>query len=253
MAGSSRDASAVESEFFDEHIRENADFNPFTASGWRVIARQFGQVVGSRTDLALLDVGCGSGNSRQLYVEHCRRYVALDLSLEAVRTAAARFPDSSWLKADACRLPFPDEHFDVVAFSSVLHHIPDFVPALREARRVLRPAGRIFAFDPNLYHPAMALFRHPGSPLYLSQGVSPNERPLRPGQLRTAFAAAGLTLLDQHCQSGISYRSVAPPAIRAFLALYNFGDLLWQRLGLGHYFGTFVITAGEKPADGRDS
>src|SRR5205085_1793037 len=167
-------------------------------------------------------------------------------SAEAVAAARARFPESEWLTADARALPFAANCFDVVAFSSVLHHIPDFPAALREALRVLRPGGRAFAFDPNLLHPAMALFRHPRSPLYSLQGVSPDERPLLPAVLRRAFRDAGFIDLRQRGQSDIPYRYVAPRLLNAALSLYNAGDWLWEHAGLGRWFGTFVVTCGRK-------
>lgn len=241
------DAAARESSYFDGLIADKGDFNPFADRGWRTLARQFRRMVGPDRPLRLLDVGCGTGLSRQLYIEHSCLYAAIDLSLSALRIARQRFPESGWVKADACVLPFADESWDVVAFSSVLHHIPDYADALREAIRVLSPGGQAFAFDPNRLHPAMALFRWPRSPFYMSQGVSPNERPLMPGELRRAFAAAGFVDIRQKCQSDIPYRTVAPRVINACLGLYNFGDRIWERSGLGRWFGTFVVTAGRKP------
>jgi SAM-dependent methyltransferase len=41
------------------------------------------------------------------------------------------------------RLPFPDESFDCVTFIACINHIPERQAALREARRVLRPGGRV--------------------------------------------------------------------------------------------------------------
>ena len=149
--------------------------------------------------------------------------------------------------ADAGRLPFPDGSFDVVAFSSVLHHIPDFTPAVREAYRVLRPGGRAFAFDPNVLNPAMALFRHPHSPLYSPVGVSPNERPLPPGRLRRVFREAGFAAVGQRGQSDLPYRAVAPKLLNATLPLYNIADRVLERVGLGRVFGSFVVTYGTKP------
>ncbi len=48
----------------------------------------------------------------------------------------------AWRQADALRLPFPDEGFDVVACQFGAMFFPDKVAAYREARRMLRPGGR---------------------------------------------------------------------------------------------------------------
>lgn len=241
--------SRREAEFFDSVIREEGDFNPFQDRGWQTLARRFKELVPANGPLDILDIGCGAGQSRQLYIDRARSYTGIDLSAGALQAAERWFPDSKWIQADACDLPFEDCSVDVVAFSSVLHHIPNFQIALREAFRALRPCGYAFAFDPNLLHPAMALFRCPKSPLYLRQGVSPNERPLRPGALHQAFAAAGFASIRQRCQSDIPYRRVAPVALNAALTLYNAADWVWEHSGLARRFGTFVITVGVKPPE----
>ncbi|WP_046768783.1 class I SAM-dependent methyltransferase [Jiangella alkaliphila] len=45
--------------------------------------------------------------------------------------------------ADAEKLPFPDETFDVVVGHAVIHHLPDVEQAFREMLRVLKPGGRV--------------------------------------------------------------------------------------------------------------
>jgi SAM-dependent methyltransferase len=51
----------------------------------------------------------------------------------------ARYPE-----VDIQALPFGDDLFDVIAHGDTLEHVPDPVLALRECRRVLSKAGRLF-------------------------------------------------------------------------------------------------------------
>jgi len=247
-------AASAESEgrYFDRLVEEAGDFNPFTDRGWETLARRFDAAVPGSAPLRVLDVGCGTGQSRRIYSRRSGPgdpggyYAGLDLSLTALRLARRRAA-GGWFQADALHLPVCAASFDVVAFSSVLHHVPDRRAALAEAARVLRPGGWVFAFDPNLLHPAMLLFRHPRSPLYNPKGVSPDEQPLLPRTLREDFAAAGLARIGQRCQSDLPYRAVAPRGLHALLPIYNRADWLWEKIGLGRWFGTFVVTWARRP------
>ncbi len=59
--------------------------------------------------------------------------------------------------ADAERLPFADNSFDLVLGHAVLHHIPDLACAFREFERVLAPGGTVlFAGEPSRYGDRLA-------------------------------------------------------------------------------------------------
>jgi ubiquinone/menaquinone biosynthesis C-methylase UbiE len=59
--------------------------------------------------------------------------------------------------ADAERLPFADESFDLVLGHAVLHHIPDLPRAFAEFERVLAPGGTLlFAGEPSRYGDRLA-------------------------------------------------------------------------------------------------
>jgi SAM-dependent methyltransferase len=235
-----------EARYFDGLIGREGDFNPFTDRGWRALARSFERMIGAPARGRLLDVGCGTGQSHRVYGGSELRYAGADLSIGALARAGQRLPQQQWLAADAAALPLRDGVFDFVCFSSVLHHLPAPVEALREARRALVPGGWVFAFDPNLLHPPMALFRHPSSPLYSSAGVSPNERPVLPREVCSWFGEAGFDPVKQICRSGIAYRRVAPRLFDRLLPFYNLADAALQAIGLGRWLGSFVLTAASK-------
>ena len=68
----------------------------------------------------------------------------------ALRNATSLGLDVDGRVADAERIPYDDDTFDLVVGHAVLHHIPDVPAALREVLRVLRPGGRfVFAGEPS--------------------------------------------------------------------------------------------------------
>ncbi|PXY20723.1 class I SAM-dependent methyltransferase [Prauserella muralis] len=67
----------------------------------------------------------------------------------ALRNARNLGLDVDGRVADAERIPYDDNTFDLVVGHAVLHHIPDVPAALREVLRVLKPGGRfVFAGEP---------------------------------------------------------------------------------------------------------
>jgi ubiquinone/menaquinone biosynthesis C-methylase UbiE len=65
----------------------------------------------------------------------------------AQRRLAAHGRRASARAADASRLPFPDDSFDVVLSWIMLHHVGAWEQALGEALRVTRPGGRLIGYD----------------------------------------------------------------------------------------------------------
>jgi ubiquinone/menaquinone biosynthesis C-methylase UbiE len=59
------------------------------------------------------------------------------------RARAAGIISITAAKADARELPFPDATFDAAYLVTVLGEIPNQAAAVRELRRVLKPAGRL--------------------------------------------------------------------------------------------------------------
>jgi SAM-dependent methyltransferase len=95
-------------------------------------------------DAELLDIGCGTGWMAQYF----HSYTGIDGSPDAVECALDQ--QRNVLLGDVDRpLPFPDESFDAVVMKDLLEHVADPVGLVREARRVLRPGGLVFASSPD--------------------------------------------------------------------------------------------------------
>jgi SAM-dependent methyltransferase len=103
---------------------------------------------GLAEDGYLIDVGCGSGRlAKPLSKVHRGRYLGVDLVPDLVahaRKVAAR-PDWRFEVIDHIAIPEADGQADVVCFFSVLTHLlhEQSYWYLEEAKRVLKPGGRI--------------------------------------------------------------------------------------------------------------
>lgn len=91
------------------------------------------------------DLGCGPGHVTGWLAAHGARAVGIDLSPGMVALARREHPAAEFREGDLLRLPAADGEFGAaVALYSVIHLEPDeLAPAFTEARRVLRPGGRL--------------------------------------------------------------------------------------------------------------
>ena len=109
----------------------------------------FDQYSGKR----LLEIGCGLGTDLLQFARGGAVVTGVDLtpaSVELVRKRFAMYGLAVEARvADAERLPFSDNSFDVVYSFGVLHHTPNTRKAVEEVYRVLKPGGRIIIM---LYH-----------------------------------------------------------------------------------------------------
>jgi 2-polyprenyl-3-methyl-5-hydroxy-6-metoxy-1,4-benzoquinol methylase len=101
-----------------------------------------------RPGARVLDLGCGRGVILGALADRGFEVHGVEISLEAARGADPRAEIRIAPRlADA---GYPAAYFDEVVIWHVLEHLPDPKGALLEARRVLRPGGRLVVAVPNL-------------------------------------------------------------------------------------------------------
>jgi SAM-dependent methyltransferase len=124
----------------------------------------------------VLDVGTGEGQLARLAVKGgAELVVGIDPTWAQITVATERDGGAHYGRAEAARLPFPDESFDAVVACLVFEHINQMEQAIAEVARVLEPGGRFLFF---LNHP---LLQTPGSGWIDDQVLDPPEQYWRIG------------------------------------------------------------------------
>ena len=142
-----------------EGIKVKDYFEACTAPENRFILKHMGDINGKR----LLDLGCGAGENSVYFAKKGAHCVAADYSPGMVevaqKLAAANGVQIEGCTANAMALEFPDNTFDIVYASNLLHHLPDPKACIREMHRVLKPGGKACFWDPLKHNPVINVYR----------------------------------------------------------------------------------------------
>ena len=99
----------------------------------------------------VLEIGGGTGANLRFYDGNVESLVVTEpepaMLRRLQRKAREQAPPAKVLRAPAEDLPFEDDTFDTVVSTLVLCGVNDQPRALREARRVLRPGGRLLFLE----------------------------------------------------------------------------------------------------------
>lgn len=151
-------------KFADEYEQEHAASirlsgeSPAFFAGYKI--NDVAQVLQRRgkKPLRILDFGAGVGNSlgpmREAFPDS--EIVLLDPSSQSLDIARTRFPGQAHCQPfDGQKIPYGDDHFDLIFTACVFHHIPaEFhVGLLAEIGRVMKPGGSFFLFEHNPWNP----------------------------------------------------------------------------------------------------
>lgn len=103
----------------------------------------------------VLDAGCGAGYGSLELAQTAEHVIGVDVAAEAISFARAHYqqPNLRFEEASCIALPYADSSFDLIVAFEVIEHLEHWRDFLREAQRVLAPAGQLIVSTPNkLYY-----------------------------------------------------------------------------------------------------
>jgi len=159
-----------------------------------------------RTDLDILDVGCGAG-WLEPPLKQFGAVTATDLSAEVLARMRSRVPHVEFIAGDFMELPFAPSSFDVVVSLEVLAHVVDQSAFVAKIHSLLRPGGWFMLATQN----RPVLERHNKNSI----------QPAAPGQLRRWTDKTELrALLEPHFEIADMFTKT-PRASQGPLRLIN--------------------------------
>ena len=143
---------------FDETAAKYDLMNDVMSLGQtRLWRRSVVSAIDPRPGERILDIAAGPGSSSVPLRGAGADVVSADFSLGMLRQGLWQRPGLDFSAADATRLPFADESFDVVTMSFGFRNVVEPQVALGEFLRVTRPGGRLLICE--FSQPVNRLFR----------------------------------------------------------------------------------------------
>jgi len=168
------------------------------------------QLAAAQPGMRVLDLACGTGEpaiSLASQVGDAGRVMAIDINGELLAVASGRarrrtLGNIALQQANAHALPFADASFDLVTSRFGVMFFDDIACALAEARRVLRPHGRIALLawgpfeQPYFLTTIAVVLCHVSGPM-LRPGAPNMFRFSQPGSLTAVLRQAGFAQIEE--------------------------------------------------------
>lgn len=122
---------------------------------WRRAATK---VMAPKPGMRILDLAAGTGASSRPLADAGAQVFPVDFSPGMIEAGRKRHPDLHFTLGDALKIPFEDNHFDLVTISFGLRNTNDVDKALKEALRVTKPGGTLVVVE--FSHPTNKLFKN---------------------------------------------------------------------------------------------
>ncbi len=124
----------------------------------RLWKRRLVWALDARTGERILDLAGGTGDVARLVAASGAQVVVLDPALGMMRQGRARAHIGGWVAGTGERLPLADDSLDALVVAFGVRNMTSMLEAFAEARRVLRPGGRLACLEFSHPHPIVRPF-----------------------------------------------------------------------------------------------
>jgi ubiquinone/menaquinone biosynthesis C-methylase UbiE len=201
-------------------------------------AQYFADLGDFSTEHQLLEIGCGTGLfTEKMFSKTGAQITAIDISDALLKQAVAKVPAARFIIQDAMNTNFPDENFDGIYGSSVIHHL-DEQKVWDEMYRLLKPGGKLIFAEPNMLNPQIFVQKNvPFIKKWL--GDSPDETAIVRWKTRKRLLQTGFTSVK------VFPYDFLHPITPSFLIkpVQQFGKLIEQIPVLKEIAGSVIIYA----------
>jgi SAM-dependent methyltransferase len=191
-------------------------------------------------DDELLEIGCGTGLfTGKVYDATQAKITAIDISEDLLAQARTKYSRCDFRVGDAMHLGFPDNSFQGVYGSSVLHHL-DMEQAMKEIYRVLKPGGTTVFAEPNMLNPQIFIQKNVPF-IKKALGDSPDETAVVRWKMKSLMSRIGFKNIRI-----FSYDFLHPYTPTPMIGLINFIGTAAEKIPVLKEIAGSNIIYGEK-------
>ncbi len=133
-------------DYYDQGVKNNFLQSIWHRQKWSVLKK----IISGKKFNLVLDVGCASGTFTNQLAKFLpeSKICGVDTYDSAIKFAREKYPYLNFTVADAHKLPFKENYYDLIICYETIEHVVNPLLVLKEMRRVLKKDGMtILAMD----------------------------------------------------------------------------------------------------------
>lgn len=241
----------AEKKFFDS-VTSESPWTTFNKNGQREIFSLFEQKVQPKKGEIAVDMGCGTGEFTEQLAQYGLKVYGIDIAknlVEICKKKYAQNPNMIFEEQDIEHTNFKENSVDIIFLGGVLHHFPKREKVFKEAFRILKKNGRLYAFDPNHYNFIIWTYREL---LGIKTQKTENEILVKPEEVDAELAAVGFCEKEVAGTANMTFdkryfQKLVPFPLYYGVYVYNAIERMIHVIKpLEKKYGSFVITYARK-------